>query len=273
MFKGMYTATSGMMASERKQQFLTNNLSNAETPGFKQGEAAFRSFPEYLLKERNTNTPTPNSSIGTLQTGVYTQEGIPNFSSGSLKETSKPTDLALIDENLPIDAETGKKGLVLFGVRLDDNAIRYTRNGNFSVNENGFLTTSEGYQVVGNNLQPIQLTGDSFTVTEDGTIREDNGNEQQLWIGYTGDPTNLTQQGNGVFVWEGDEADGPLNIQTTNITEYAVKQGYLEGSNVDMTTTMTDMLNTYRLYEANQKVLQTYDQSIDKAVNDIGRVY
>ncbi|MCA0991132.1 flagellar hook-basal body protein [Guptibacillus hwajinpoensis] len=272
MFKGMYTATSGMMASERKQQFLTNNLSNAETPGFKQDEATFRSFPEYLMKERNTNTP-PNSTIGTLQTGVYTQEGIPNFSSGSLKETRKQTDLALIDENLPIEAETSKKGLLLFGVRLEDNAIRYTRNGNFSVDEEGFLSTSEGYQVFGEDLQPIQLTSDSFTVTDSGTIIEENGDEQQMWIGYTDDPTNLTQQGNGVFAWEGDEADAPINIQTTDITEYAVKQGYLEGSNVDMTTTMTDMLNTYRLYEANQKVLQTYDQSIDKAVNDVGRVY
>ncbi|WP_273851611.1 flagellar hook-basal body protein [Guptibacillus spartinae] len=273
MFKGLYTATSGMMASERKQQFLTNNLSNAETPGFKQDEATFRSFPEYLMKERNTNTPTPHSSIGTLQTGVYSQEGIPNFSSGSLKETSKQTDLALIDENLPIDSETGKKGLALFGVRLDDNAIRYTRNGNFSVNEDGFLTTSEGYQVVDEDLQPIQLTSDSFTMTDEGTLREENGNEQQLWIGYTGDPAKLTQQGNGVFTWEGNEEDAPRSIQTTDYTQYAVKQGFLEGSNVDMTTTMTDMLNTYRLYEANQKVLQTYDQSIDKAVNDIGRVY
>lgn len=225
------------------------------------------------MKERNASALTPNSSIGSLQTGVYTQEGIPNFSSGTLKETSKQTDLALIDENLPIDAETSKKGLLLFGVRLDDNAIRYTRNGNFTVNEDGFLTTSEGDQVVGENLQPIQLTSDSFTVTDDGTIREENGNNQQLWIGYTNNPTNLTQQGNGVFAWEGDEADAPITIETTGITEYAVKQGYLEGSNVDMTTTMTDMLNTYRLYEANQKVLQTYDQSIDKAVNDIGRVY
>ena len=94
-----------------------------------------------------------------------------------------------------------------------------------------------------------------------------------MWIGYSGDPSKLTQQGNGVFAWEGDEADAPRSIRTTDFKEYSVKQGFLEGSNVDMTTTMTDMLNTYRLYEANQKVLQTYDQSIDKAVNDVGRVY
>ena len=149
MFKGLYTATSGMMASERKQQFLTNNLSNAETPGFKQDESTLRSFPEYLMKERNTNASTPNSSIGSLPQGVYTQEGIPNFSSGSLQETGKDTDIALVDEGLPTDEETGKKGLLLFGVRLDDNSIRYTRNGNFTVNEDGFLTTSEGDQVLG----------------------------------------------------------------------------------------------------------------------------
>ena len=273
MFKGLYTATSGMMASERKQQFLTNNLSNAETPGFKQDEATLRSFPEYLMKERNTNAPTPNSSIGSLPQGVYTQEGIPNFSSGSLQETGKDTDIALVDEGLPIDEETGKKGLLLFGVRLDDNSIRYTRNGNFTVNEDGFLTTSEGYQVLGEDLQPIQLNSDSFTIDNNGTITEENGNQQQVWIGYTGDPSQLTQQGNGVFEWAGDENAAPESVRTTDFNQYSVKQGFLEGSNVDMTTTMTDMLNTYRLYEANQKVLQTYDQSIDKAVNDVGRVY
>lgn len=272
MFKGLYTATSGMMASERKQQYLTNNLSNAETPGFKQDVATLRSFPEYLLKERNTNASQANSSVGTLQTGVYTQEGIPSFTSGSLKETGKLTDLALVDEGLPIDEETGKKGLLLFGVQLDDNSIRYTRSGNFSVDEAGYLTTSEGYRVVNEQLQPIQLTSESFTI-EDGTIIEENGNEQNLWVGYTGNPEQLTQQGNGVFAWSGDENAAPQSVQATEFNQYAVKQGFLEGSNVDMTTTMTDMLNTYRLYEANQKVLQTYDQSIDKAVNDIGRVY
>ncbi|KMM36568.1 flagellar hook-basal body protein [Guptibacillus hwajinpoensis] len=272
MFKGLYTATSGMMASERKQQYLTNNLSNAETPGFKQDVAALRSFPEYLLKERNTNTSQANSSVGTLQTGVYTQEGIPSFTSGALKETGKVTDMALVDEGLPVDEETGKKGLLLFGVQLDDNSIRYTRNGNFTVNEDGFLTTSEGYRVVNEQLQPIQLAGESFSM-ENGTIIEEGGNQQNLWIGYTGDPEQLTQEGHGVFAWSGEENAAPQNVETTNFNQFSVKQGFLEGSNVDMTTTMTDMLNTYRLYEANQRVLQTYDQSIDKAVNDIGRVY
>ncbi|MDQ0482235.1 flagellar hook-basal body protein [Guptibacillus hwajinpoensis] len=272
MFKGLYTATSGMMASERKQQYLTNNLSNAETPGFKQDVAALRSFPEYLLKERNTNASQANSSVGTLQTGVYTQEGIPSFTSGALKETGNVTDMALVDEGLPVDEETGKKGLLLFGVQLDDNSIRYTRNGNFTVNEDGFLTTSEGYRVVNEQLQPIQLTSESFSM-ENGMIIEEDGNQQNLWIGYTGDPEQLTQEGNGVFAWSGEENTAPQNVETTNFNQFSVKQGFLEGSNVDMTTTMTDMLNTYRLYEANQRVLQTYDQSIDKAVNDIGRVY
>ncbi len=224
------------------------------------------------MKERNTNTHPHYSSIGTLPQGVYTQEGIPNFSSGSLQETGKSTDIALVDERLPIDEETSKKGLLLFGVRLEDNSIRYTRNGNFTVNEDGFLTTSEGYQVLGEDLQPIQLSSDSFNM-DNGTITEENGNQQQVWIGYTGDPSQLTQQGNGVFEWAGDENNAPKSVVTTDFNQYSVKQGFLEGSNVDMTTTMTDMLNTYRLYEANQKVLQTYDQSIDKAVNDVGRVY
>lgn len=272
MFRGIYTATSGMMASERKQQYLTNNLSNAQTPGFKQDQAVLRSFPEYLLKERNSQTPNNDKEIGKLSHGVYTQEGVPLFESGTLKETGNKTDFALIDEALQIDNETGQKGILLFGVRTNDDSIRYTRNGNFSVSDEGFLTTSEGYRVMNNNLEPIQLNSDQFSL-QDGKLIEANGNEQELWIGYTGDPSQLTQLGNGVFEWAGDEGNAPQSVENTAYNQYSIEQGFLEGSNVDLTTTMTDMLNTYRMYEANQRVLQTYDQSVDKAVNDIGRVY
>ena len=273
MFRGLYTATSGMMANERKQQYLTNNLTNASTPGFKQDQATLRSFPEYLLKERNNNTSTRKDPvIGSLSNGVYTQEGIPLFRMGALQETGKLTDLAIVDDTLPIDEETGKKGTSLFAVRKEDNSLRYTRNGNFSLNKEGFLVTSEGYNVLNQNLEPIQLSNDSFSLTDE-TIIEKNGNEQRIWIGYTGDPAKLSQEGNGVFRWGGPENEAPRSILTTNLSNYSLKQGFLEGSNVDTSSTMTDMLNTYRMYEANQKVIQTYDQSIDKTVNEIGRVY
>lgn len=272
MFRGMYTATSGMMASERKQQYLTNNLSNAETPGFKQDQAVIRSFPEYLLKERNTTSPQSDKKVGELSHGVYTQEGVPLFSNGTLKETGNTTDFALLDESLPIDEETRQKGIALFGVRTDDDAIRYTRNGNFTLSDEGYLTTSEGYRVLNTNLEPIQLSSEEFSVKE-GKLTEANENEQDIWVGYTGNPEGLTQRGNGVYEWSGDDNNAPRDIRTTEFTQYTVEQGFLEGSNVDLTTTMTDMLNTYRMYEANQRVLQTYDQSIDKSVNDIGRVY
>ncbi|WP_270180468.1 flagellar hook-basal body protein [Alkalihalobacillus sp. CinArs1] len=272
MFRGMYTATSGMMASERKQHYLTNNLSNAQTPGFKQDQAVIRSFPEYLLKERNTDSLKSNKQVGELSHGVYTQEGVPLFSSGTLKETGNNTDFALLDDSLPIDEETGQKGISLIGVRADDDTIRYTRNGNFTLSDDGFLTTSEGYRVLNANLEPIQLSSEQFTLKGSNLI-EANGNEQELWVGYTGNPEGLTQLGNGVFEWSGDENNAPRDIRTTEFNQFTVEQGFLEGSNVDLTTTMTDMLNTYRMYEANQRVLQTYDQSIDKSVNDIGRVY
>ncbi len=273
MFRGLYTATSGMMASERKQQYLTNNLSNASTPGFKQDQATLRSFPEYLLKERTNNSANQKDpAIGSLAHGVYTQEGIPLFTMGSLQETGRMTDLAIVDDALPIDEETGKKGVSLFAVQKTDNSISYTRNGNFTLDDSGFLVTSEGYNVLNQNLEPIQLTSDSFSLNN-GTIAEENGNKQQIWIGYTGNPEQLTQEGNGIFDWGGQPNDAPRSILSTNLSNYSVKQGFIEGSNVDTTSTMTDMLNTYRMYEANQKVIQTYDQSIDKTVNEIGRVY
>ncbi|WP_421958193.1 flagellar basal body protein, partial [Planococcus citreus] len=104
MFRGLYTATSGMMSQNRNQQILTNNLSNSNTPGFKTDEAAIRSFPQQLIKAQNANQPAP---IGRLSTGVYVQEAIPSFLQGPIRETGNATDFALVNDNLPLDAETG----------------------------------------------------------------------------------------------------------------------------------------------------------------------
>lgn len=279
MFRGLYTATSGMLANNRKQQILTNNLANANTPGYKQDLSVSRSFPEQLIKVMNVeNVQQPKQQeIGSLNTGVYVQEGIPLFLQGGLKETGNYTDVALIDEVLPVNPETQQKGSLLFAVALDNGEIRYTRNGQLHVGTDGLLKTSDGSNVLDSNLQTIPIQSEDFTIEENGQIILNNGtSNQQLWIGYTENPEQFVKEGNSLMRWEGNAAAAPQfveNVALLNNTASFVKQGFIEQSNVDLTQTMTDMISTYRSFESNQKVIQAYDRSMDKSVNEIGRVY
>ncbi len=267
MFRGLYTATSGMMSQNRYQQVLTNNLANASTPGFKTDDSAVRSFPDQLIKAQNANQPAP---IGHLSTGVYLQEAIPSFLQGPIRETGNATDFALLDEKLAADPETGKRGNLLFAVETADGDVRYTRNGQFTVDAEGFLATSFGQRVLGDDLQPLQVGDAEFSADDSGAItREDGTAAGNLWIGVTEDAGQLVKQGHNLLAWEGDEAEAPA--LAANGERY-VEQGFIEQSNVDLTRTMTDMMTAYRGFESNQKVIQAYDRSMEKAVNEIGRV-
>ena len=285
MFRGLYTATSGMMAHNRQQQILTNNLANANTPGFKQDQTVLRAFPAQLIvaMEKGLSThsgsklPTGQTSIGSLNTGVYAQEGIPSFTQGALKQTGNTTDFSLLSESLPIAPETQQKGTLLFAVELENNDIRYTQNGQFTVDQQGFLTTAEGHNVLNQNLQPIQVNSKEFTVQDNGqVVLQDGTATNRLWLGYTAEPNQLIKEGQGLMRWDGNPQGTPQSVEQVGLLNNAgplVKQGFVEQSNVDLTQTMTEMMNTYRGFEANQKVIQAYDRSMEKAVNEIGRIY
>ncbi|BCB05909.1 flagellar hook-basal body protein [Bacillus sp. KH172YL63] len=278
MFRGFYSVASGMLSQQRKTEMLTNNMSNANTPGYKADQASMRAFPEMLLDRMDqTSLPTEktlnlpfNNKVGALNTGVYMQETIPSFMQGDLQETGRTLDLALIDLSMPTNEETGTSGSVFLTVEGGDGLKRYTRNGNLTVNGNGFLTTNSGYYVLDENGERIQLDSDSFTVGEKGQITVGENVVATLGIGFSDNPHRLVKQGDGLFVTEGNV---PLpNANEEGDVSFATRQGFLERSNVDASRTMTDMLSAYRAFEANQKVLQAYDRSMEKAANEIGRV-
>ena len=277
MFRGLYTATSGMMAHNRKQQILTNNLANANTPGFKGDQTVIRSFPDQLIKAMGSaKTTAPGHSVGRLSTGVYAQEGVPSFAQGTLKSTGNSTDFALMDDLLPVNSGTQKRGSLVFAVSLPNDEVRYTKNGQFSVGPDGLLKTVEGFNVLGADMAPIQANDKDFKVSQDGTITFDNQNgTNSLWIGYTENPQQLVKEGHGLFRWEGTDAQAPQlasDVPLLNNSSSFIQQGFIESSNVDLTQTMTDMMNSYRGFEATQKIIQAYDRSMEKAANEIGRV-
>ncbi|MGG0845973.1 flagellar hook-basal body protein [Peribacillus simplex] len=279
MLRGFYTAASGMLTQQRRTELLTNNMSNANTTGYKADQTSVRSFPEMLISNIGGKTiPTENkfsmsqlSQVGGLSTGVYVQEANPLFTQGTLEETQLNTDISLADENIPIIEETGRQGSVFFTVQDGEGDVRYTRNGNFTLDGQGYLTTPAGHYVLNENNERIQLDSDRFTVTENGVILEGNVQTARMGIGYSDDPSSqLMKDGEGLYKAVND-GDLPNAYAAADIG-FSTKQGFLEGSNVDQSRTMTEMMSAYRSFEASQKVLQAYDKSLDKAVNEVGRL-
>lgn len=275
MLKGFYTSTAGMLAHQRKMDMLTNNLSNVQTPGYKAEQGSMKSFPQLLIRSYNQNTIPDNTSgfnegtvIGRLNSGVYMQELINNMTPGALKETTLITDVALVEVKVPTDADTGQQGALFFAVQTPDGQTRYTKNGNFHLNANNQLVTSQGFYVLGTDNQPIQVQTPEFTINGQGAVYENNQQTGQIAVAYSANPNELIKVDTGLYEAPENQALGAAPADAV----FSLYQGFLEQSNVDLAQTSTDMMSTYRMFEANQKALQSYDQTLQMAVTQIGKL-
>ncbi len=272
MLRGMYGAAAGMISQQQRQEMLTNNLANANTPGFKADQASLRTFPNLLIQALGTQDVPPGTTkqLGPLATAVYLQEQMPNFRQGDLTETGNPTDVALLQGVMP-QTETGQPGALFYTVANEQGDVRYSRNGNFTIDGEGFLTTTEGYYVLSSLNERIQVGDGDFHLNETGQITRSDGTiAGVLNVAYAENPMQLVKEGNGLLRFEG-EGELPTAIGNGAIT-YKLQQRFLERSNVDTAQTMADMMAAFRSFEANQRILQAYDQSLDKAVNEVGRI-
>lgn len=265
MFRGFYTAASGMLSQMRQQQMVTNNLANVNTPGYKTDRASSRAFGQMLLERVGGEGMPMPEGVGELATGTYLQETMPEFQQGDLKETGNNTDMALLQGTVP-----DEDGALFFTVRNDDGETRYTRNGNFTVDGTGRLTDNQGDLVLGMNGDPITVAGEHFTVGDDGTVTSGGDAAGQIQVAYANDPMALVKEGDSLFHLDGGgalpSAQGNADIH------YQIKQNFLERSNVDSEQAMTQLMSSFRNLQANQKVLQAYDSTMDKAVNQVGRI-
>ncbi|SFE60902.1 flagellar hook-basal body protein [Alteribacillus iranensis] len=260
MLRGFYGAASGMITQQRRTEMLTDNISNLRTPGYKEDHGSIRTFPEMLLQARGGSSFGGSTPIGSLATGVYMQERTPNVSQGDLMETGNATDAALLQGALPENAA------LFFTVTNEEGEVRYTRNGNWAVDGAGFLTTGEGYYVLGADGEPLDVENENFRLLEDGTVMHENGEViGQVGIAYAENANDMVKEGNSLLRSEAGElpaADADFQLQ----------QGFLERSNVDANRTMTELMSAYRLFESNQRIMQAYDQNMQRAVNDVGRL-
>lgn len=277
LFKGFYTVATGMITQQRRTELLSNNLANANTPGFKADQSTIRSFPDMLMSSiGKTNAPANQQAgaeymnqVGALNTGTYLQETLPNYIQGQIYSTDFTTDMALIDGNLPQNEE-GVSGSIFFRLAHPDGGEAYTRNGNFTLDGQGYLVNGQGLYVLNDVGQRIQLPNDDFRLDESGAIYINNQQVARVGVSYAANPNMLQKQDNGLI-----RTENGVNLPSAygaNGVSFTLRQNFLEGSNVDSGRAMTDLMTAYRAFEANQKVLQAYDRSMEKAVNEIGKI-
>lgn len=254
MIKGIYTAASGMMLQMARQDVIANNIANVNTAGFKKDNTVCRAFPEMLISRLGEVTNTGGSRqsiqpvvIGGLGTGAVVDQIITDYSQGNTKKTDNPLDLALNGEG--------------YFVVQTPQGERFTRDGCFKINDQGLLTTNQGYAVMDQNNEPITIDGE-FSVDENGNITINDENRATLKIVNFADPQLLQKEGDNL---RGQAAYTPaVNPQ--------VVQGYIEESNVNAVKEMVDLITVTRAYESLQKLVQAEDETLSTAIDEVASV-
>ena len=234
MLRGIYANAQAMAALMTKQDVESNNMANVNTTGFKKDRVNFQEFQE-ILRGQTVSTPV-------AQVSTDTQDG-------PLVRTENPLDLAI-------------QGNGYFTVETPQGP-RYTRAGSFQWNEKGQLVNSAGMVVEGSG-GPIQKSaeGGPVRISSDGKITMgENAIGQLNIVGFTKE-ARLKKVGEGLYEAVGGEP------QTGH---GRVVQGFLESSSVNSVQEMVEMMNTLRLFEANQKALRYQDEALGQAINELGR--
>ncbi|MCR5272355.1 MAG: flagellar hook-basal body protein [Lachnospiraceae bacterium] len=264
MVKGLYTAYTGMVEEMRRLDVISNNMANSDTTGYKREGTVNQAFDAQLaFKIKDTSEIYYARGVGDVNMGVKVGETYTDYSQGSYEVTDIPTDLALDGNGFFAIEFTAKDGT---------KSIKYTRDGDFSINTQGYLVTTDGDYVLSydgamNSTQGSYIQVDPnlpITVDEQGFISQDN--EIVARVGYVdfADYNYLEKYGENLY----NLIDGG----TIQASTAKVNQGVLEVSNVNIVNEMVELITITRAYEANQKIIQTIDQTLDKAVNQVGRV-
>ena len=298
MWRGLYTAATGMITEQQRTDVISNNLANAATTGYKHDKAIHREFENMLIRRvydhedggtvgmvgdgfnslGNLGTssvdvtqfkgfnadPFYRPSIGQLGLGDYIDEIAVDYSQGAMETTGNTFDLAIAGQGF-------------FAIQTP-NGVRYTRNGAFFVNQNGVLQDIRGYNVLNNQggtiTIPRNVERSRIVVTGDGniTVTNNNGRQQQLgqlqFVQFA-NRFQIQKQGDNLFY---AVADNNGNVAQPQPATGEILQGMLEKSNVEIVREMVELIHNHRLYEANAKAVITQDTMLDASVNQVGRI-
>ena len=254
MIRSLYTAASGMTAQQLLVDTISNNIANSNTNSFKEDRVEFADLLYQILKDPNAKVDSRARSVLGIQIGLGTKTVATkkDFSVGSPQETQNPTDLMI-------------NGQGFFQIQLPNGDIAYTRNGNFNISADGYLTTADGYKlepeiVIPEDTEKLVITSDGYvTVQRSGS--EELEEIGRIELAYFINPAGLKNLGRGYY--EETVASGPAKIEypSEDLTG-ELMQGYLEASNVKVIDQMVNLITAQRGYEMNSKSIQVTEDML-----------
>jgi len=247
MIRGLYVAGTGMMVQRRLMETVTNNITNVETTGYKKNYLITHSFDEVMLERiQDAEFVGLKPQVGNMTFGALVDQIYQDFSQGGFETTGRSTDMALAGDG--------------FFVVSTPEGERYTRSGAFALTVDGYICDPNGNYLLGQNGR-INVGNNNFGVSENGTVMADGRYIDTIRTVSFADNNSLRSQGSNIYSSTAGAIEGSNAV---------IKQGFVENSNVAVSREMVDMITVFRAYETNQKILTMIDETLGKAVNEIG---
>lgn len=246
MLRGIYTATAGLAVQQLRGEIIANNLANLETAGYKPQELYPGCFPQVLL-EFTGSREQPAIGLGSL--GCRVDEVRINLSQGSLKPTGDPWDIAF----------TGMGFLTL----ETPGGIRYSRAGHLTRDIQGYMTTPDGYYVLGDRGRIRMAMSQPPQIDEQGNVYQNGQLLDRLALVAFATPQDLVPQGDGTF----RAVVPPINVVNR---DHLLRQGFVEQPPVDLAHETTNLIACNRIFETCQRAIQTQDELAGKVINEVG---
>lgn len=251
MERGTYIAASGGLVQLQKLDVVNNNLANVNTPGFKKemlvgSTQTFDQTLAHLVAQKDPYAKGDHDR----SPAVVDVKSVTDFSQGPIKNTGNVLDVALRKAND-------------FFVINTPQGPRYTRAGNFTLNQNGEISTQDGYQVAGDGGAVI-ANGSPLSIAPNGQVRVNGAVAGKLQVVHFDDTTGLVREGGSRFSLAQGQA------QPTAV-EPDIEPGALEMSNVSAITSMIDLITASRGFEMYTKTAQAIDTMDQTAISQVGR--
>lgn len=260
MLKNIYSPLSGALAQQKVLDLIANNLANMNTTGFKGDRVSFTLLEPEPEKRYDSPLPPANFKVGIEQ--LMHLRGNEMAYVGVADVTRDPSQGPAIQTHNPTDLMIEGEGML--AVETPD-GTRYTRSGALGISRDGFLVTQAGHPIRGEKGS-IPVRAGAFQINDGGEVWQNNQLVDRIQLYKFDDPKALEREGMNYFYYGGTPEGARL------VARPEVRQGFLEGSNVNAIKDMTNMIIAHRSYEAYQKAVQNFDQMMQKSSNSIGVV-
>lgn len=240
MNRGYYYACNGMIMNQRKLDCIGNNLTNMSTAGYKRDTIITNRFKEQMILVKH------REELSGTFAQTYVDTSYTDLGQGTFEYTESPFDVAI-------------NGDVYFNIAGYNGENMLTRNGQWELDEDGYLCLSNSGRILGENGE-IYLGNKNFVIDNDGAIYQDGELVDRLRLSYIDPDGNVDKFGANMFtsVQAGDVPAG---------TRYEIIQGAYERSNIDVNYEMTMMMNANRIYEASSSLAKLIDSMNQKSTS------